>query len=239
MVASLRESAVGVRLVVDAGVWSPAHARPIEAGDSISVSGVCLTVATPPRKRGRESFSRSAETTPDPFFHLAFDVVRETLTRTTLEALGEGDRVNLESALTPMQPMGGHFVQGHVDGVGEVVEVRDDPADWRVTVRPPASLMRYLTQKGSLCIDGVSLTLAEVEGETATVALIPVTLRETTLGSLRAGSQVNLEADVLAKQAVTYLERFTQPRGEAVTMDLLRRAGFAKLTRRPRSSGGG
>ncbi len=212
----------GVRLRLDFGGWSPEGGRPIAMGDSISVSGVCLTVAALDEEE-RDRRSRLL---------VGFDVVSQTLGRTTLGGLQVGHRVNLEPAVTPTQPMGGHFVQGHVDGVGEVIEVRSDAADWRVTVRPPGEMMRYMTPQGSLCIDGVSLTLADVDADTLTVALVPTTLRETTLGDLAAGSRVNLEADIISKQVVAYLDRLRPPRdegeAEAVTMGLLERAGFTR-----------
>jgi len=180
----------GLRLEVDAAQWS--H-RPA-VGDSVSVSGCCLTVAAP-TEGGR----------------LCFDVVAETLRVTTLGALRPGDRVNLEHALRADALLGGHFVQGHVDGVGEVVEVRADPADWRVRVRPAdRALMECITRKGSIAVDGVSLTVAGVHGDSFSVALIPTTLEMTTLGALREGSRCNLETDMLAKTVVEFLRRREQ-----------------------------
>ncbi len=187
-----------------------------DAGDSVCVSGVCLTVAG---SNGRTH---------------AFDVIQETLDKSKLGAFAAGGAVNLELSVTPNQPMGGHFMQGHVDGVGEVTEVRDDEADWRVRVKPPSDLMPYMVSKGSVAIDGVSLTLSDVGDDTIEVALIPTTLEETTLKQLAVGDPVNLEADIFAKTVVATVERML-PRmiaagaeggDEALSLDQLRRAGF-------------
>jgi len=151
-------------------------------GDSISVNGVCLTVV-----------DRSDE-------HLAFDVSSETLARTSLSRLRAGDPVNLERPLTLSSRLGGHLVQGHVDGVGEVaaVERQDDGGAW-LTVGAPEGIARYLVEKGSVCVDGVSLTVAARNGSTFGVALIPHTLEATTLGTAEVGDPLNLEVDVIAK----------------------------------------
>src|SRR4051812_30077195 len=161
----------GHRLVIDAQT----HAA---AGDSIAVDGVCLTAVD-----GSQ---------------LAFDVVDETLSRTTLGALGPGDRVNLEPALRAGEPLGGHLVQGHVDGLGRVRSVGEP-----VWIDPPAELLRYCVEKGSITVDGVSLTIAALDGEGFAVALVPHTLEATTLRELAPGDAVNLEVDILAK----YVER--------------------------------
>src|SRR5262245_27467133 len=150
-------------------------------GASIAVNGACLTVV-----------ERSVD-------HLAFDLSEETVRRTSFARLREGDPVNLERALTLSTRLGGHLVQGHVDGVGEVVgfEATEDGA-W-LTVRAPASFGGSLVEKGSIGVDGVSLTIAARDGETFSVALIPHTLEVTTLGAARVGDPVNLEVDVIAK----------------------------------------
>ena len=184
----------GRRLWIDRHAWQPQHARPVVHGDSICCNGVCLTVAELDGTR------------------LAFDVITQTLNLTNLGGLGVGDRVNLEPSVTPQQPMGGHFLQGHIDARGEVVELRDDPADWRATFRltsPDPLAARSLVPRGSIAVDGVSLTIADAPEPTEhererhegrfTIALIPTTLRETTLGTLSVGDTVNLETDVLAR----------------------------------------
>ena len=169
----------GGRLVV-------ATALAAELGDSVAVDGVCLTVVE--HGGGR----------------LAFDVVPETLDRVK----PFGDRVNLEPALRAGDPLGGHYVQGHVDGIGRVVSVEPETDGVRVRVEPPAELLRYLVEKGSVAVEGVSLTVAAVDETGFEIALIPHTLAETTLASLTPGRRVNLEVDVLAK----YVERLLAAR---------------------------
>lgn len=160
-----------------------------EVGASVAVNGTCLTVV-----------ERSDA-------HLAFDLSEETLRRTGLSRLAEGDPVNLERPLSLSSRLGGHIVQGHVDGVGEVarIEADGDRGAW-LTVRSPAEVRRYLVEKGSVCVDGVSLTIAELDGDAFSVALIPHTLNVTTLGSARPGDPVNLEVDVIAKYVEALLE---------------------------------
>ncbi len=163
--------------------------RDSPVGASVAVNGVCLTVV----ERG-----------PD---HLAFDLSGETLSRTSLSRLREGDPVNLERPLTLAARLGGHLVQGHVDGVGTVEAIEPDAAGgaW-LTIRPPADLLRYVAPKGSVGVDGVSLTVAGLSDGTFLVALIPHTLAVTTLGSAKPGDPVNIEADVIAK----YVERLME-----------------------------
>jgi riboflavin synthase len=162
------------------------------AGDSVAVSGVCLTVT---------AIEDDAFTA---------DVVAETLSRTTLGELVAGDPVNLELAATPTTRLGGHLVQGHVDGVGRIVARVPGDAWELVTVRIPSPLMRYVVEKGSVAVDGVSLTVASLDGDTVTVSLIPETLRRTTLGVKDVGTAVNIEVDVLAK----HVERLLVARTE-------------------------
>ena len=157
-------------------------------GVSISVNGACLTVV--------ECSDR----------HLVFDVSEETRRRTSFSRLREGDPVNLERPLTLSSRLGGHLVQGHVDGVGEVESIeRSRDGAW-ITLRAPGSIGRYLVDKGSICVDGVSLTIAARGEETFGVALIPHTLEMTTLGSAEVGDLVNLEVDVIAKYVEALLE---------------------------------
>ncbi|MBL0922212.1 MAG: riboflavin synthase, partial [Phycisphaerales bacterium] len=158
-----------------------------------SVNGCCLTAASVEGSR------------------VWFDVVSETLSKTTLGSMVAGGRVNLEHACRADALMGGHIVQGHVDCVGEVARVQADPEDWRVVVRAPRAFMEWVSPKGSVTIEGVSLTVAalDVERDEFGVALIPVTLEQTTLGGLRAGSRVNLEGDVIAKTVVHWLRHYS------------------------------
>lgn len=188
-VRSLEPSAAGQRLFVDGRGWDY---RPA-VGDSISVCGCCLTVGEPPGEANL----------------LAFDVVSETLLKTTLGALRPGARVNLEHSATVTTLLGGHVVQGHVDGVGVVEQVRTG-ADWRLTVRPPGPLMEFMTPKGSVCLDGVSLTLAAVDPGAGLieVALIPTTLANTTLGAASVGTKCNIETDILARTIVYWMRNY-------------------------------
>jgi riboflavin synthase len=158
-----------------------------EVGDSVALDGVCLTVV------------EAGDGT------LAFDVVPETLTR----AKPFGEEVNVEPAVRAGEPLGGHYVQGHVDGVGRVRSVASDGDDRRVWIEAPPEVMRYVVEKGSIAVDGVSLTVAGLSDDAFAVALVPHTLAATTLGSLAPGDQVNLEADVLAK----YVERLLSGTG--------------------------
>lgn len=210
-VAAMTPNSFGARLLIDARHWS--H-RP-EHGDSIAVSGVCLTYAPAPG---------------DTDGMLGFDVIAETLRKTKLGDLRAGGRVNLEPCLTPSSRLGGHFVQGHVDGLGAVTAVKSGQGEHRITTRPTPELMKYIVPTGSIAIDGVSLTLAAVDVKAGTfdVALIPTTLDLTTLGDLKAGDRVNLEADVLVKSVVNYLENYAGTDRPGVTLELLKRAGFAE-----------
>lgn len=161
----------------------------IRDGESVAVNGVCLTVAD----------MRPGE--------LGFDVIPETLARTNLGLLQQGDETHVERSLRVGDRLDGHFVQGHVDGVGRLVSEVSDGAEWRLRLSAPADLAKYLTPKGSITIDGVSLTLAAVEGREFEVALIPTTLKLTALAKRPPGWLFNLECDVLAKTVVSWLER--------------------------------
>lgn len=176
-------------VVVDAPGWS--H-RPVE-GDSISINGCCLTVCLPPQEH-------------EGGVTMTFDVIPRTLEMTTLGSLAEGGEVNLESALRAGDPIGGHYVQGHVDGVGSIDSLEESGDDRRVWITPPAELGSLVQPRGSIAVDGVSLTVAETSGDRFSVALIPVTLRETTLGQLEPGCKVNLECDMLARAVARVLE---------------------------------
>ncbi|HVU76975.1 MAG TPA: riboflavin synthase [Gaiellaceae bacterium] len=180
-VASLTGSDDGVRLEIDA----PATAAEAAVGDSVAVEGVCLTVVAVGGGR------------------LSFDAVPETLSRTALRTLEPGSRVNVEPALRAGDPMGGHVVQGHVDGVGSVRSAEPEGEGRRLWFDAGPDVLRYLVEKGSIAVQGTSLTVAGVDDGGFAVALIPHTLAATTLGDLEPGAPVNLEVDVLAK----YVER--------------------------------
>lgn len=162
----------------------------VRAGDSIAVNGVCLTVV---------------DLGPDYF---TADVMEETLKRSSLDAVSAGSEVNLERAARLDSRLGGHLVQGHVDGTGEVLAIEPDAHWTAMRISLPVDLGRYVVEKGSITVDGVSLTVVSVDDEGFSVSLIPTTLAETTLGSRQVGDRVNLEVDAIAK----YVERLMQGR---------------------------
>lgn len=212
-------SPAGLRLVIRPGAWPQASA-PVKLGDSIAINGCCLTLAQPVGPDGS----------------LAFDVIPETLAKTTIGTLKPGGIVNLELSATLATVLGGHLVQGHVDGVGvfeHVTTPNHTPSqsqrgqhpepwgEWRVRIRPPEALMHYIVPKGSIAIDGVSLTIASVNApdnpaasrpDTFDIALIPTTLAKTTLGTSLAGHRCNIECDSMAKTVVHYLKHFAGAR---------------------------
>jgi len=185
-VAWQRRAGEGMDLAVDVGDL----AAGLAVGDSVSLSGCCTTVT---RLSGR-----TAE------FHLT----RESLARTWFGRIRSGDCLNLERALTPTTRMGGHFVQGHVDGVGRVEQLARRPDGTDLTVALGPELLRYCVEKGSISLDGVSLTVARLDATSVTIALIPHTMEVTTLGKLTPGTGVHVEVDVLAK----YVERLLEGR---------------------------
>lgn len=199
-VAEIQRSPSGARLVIALGSWGYNPAP----GESIAVNGCCLTVAA------WDNGARLA----------SFDVVEQTLRMTALGGLRAHDRVNLEHALRADSLLGGHFVQGHVDGVGRVLRVQANEADWRVRVAIPDGLAAYMVARGSVALDGVSLTIAQTSGAESAepwieVALIPVTRAHTTLGGWSVGSACNIEADMLVKAVVTTIGRMLPPRNGA------------------------
>ena len=185
-VASVDGDGNGIRIRLEA----PLTAGQVAIGDSVSLNGCCLTVV------------ETADGT------LAFDAVPETLARSSLDGLEAGSELNVESALRAGDPLGGHYVQGHVDGVGTVRSVEPEGDGRRIWFDVPPDVLRYCVEKGSVAVDGVSLTIAGLDENGFAVALIPHTLSATTLGTLEPGARVNLEADVLAK----YVERLVEVR---------------------------
>jgi riboflavin synthase len=181
-VTAMAEKGGDLELAIDAAALDPAR---IAIGDSISVQGVCLTV------------TRMAD---GGFFA---DVSRETLAKTTLGTLAQGSRVNLEPSLRAGDALGGHWVSGHVDAVGRLKTQVQDARSWRLEFELPAQLMRFVAPKGSICINGVSLTVNHVEGRRFDVNIIPHTRQVTTLGDLKTDDGVNIEIDVIAR----YLDR--------------------------------
>ncbi|MDX6508779.1 MAG: riboflavin synthase [Gaiellaceae bacterium] len=185
-VASVEGDGNGIRIRLEA----PLTAGEAAIGDSVSLNGCCLTVV------------ETADGT------LAFDAVPETLARSSLEGLEAGSELNVESAVRAGDPLGGHYVQGHVDAVGTVRSVDREGEGLRIWLDTPPDVLRYCVEKGSVAVDGVSLTIAGLDESGFAVALIPHTLSATTLGRLVRGARVNLEADVLAK----YVERLVEVR---------------------------
>jgi riboflavin synthase len=175
----------GRRLIVEA----PTTAAETVIGDSVSIGGVCLTATDVLDGR------------------VTFDAVPETLSRTTLGRVEIGDEINVEPALRAGEPLGGHYVQGHVDGVARVRALDREGDSLRVTIEAAPELLRYCVEKGSVAVQGVSLTIAELHDDAFAVALVPHTLEVTTLGTIAIGDELNVEVDVLAK----YVERLVAP----------------------------
>jgi riboflavin synthase len=209
-VQSVSRRPTGARLVVTA----PELTRPIANGASIAVNGVCLTVVASDESR------------------IEFDVVPETLGRTTMADLGTGSRVNLEPSLRAGDRMDGHIVQGHIDGTATIKNIATGTQGQLWTFQAGGEIMPYVIPKGSIAIDGISLTIARVgEDDTFAIALIPTTLRMTTLGHARTGDRVNVETDILARTVVNTLRRITTssqsaPTTSGLTVDMLREQGW-------------
>lgn len=182
----------------------------VELGDSIAVNGVCLT---------------AVELPGDGF---AADVSNETLSLTSLGQLKPGSRVNLEKALTLQTRLGGHLVSGHVDGLAEVIERRDDARSVRFRIRSPQELARYIAHKGSITVDGTSLTVNAVEGDVFELNIVPHTLQETIMSEYRPGRRVNLEVDLVARYLERLLlgEKAADPENKGVDLQMLAKAGF-------------
>jgi len=184
-IAAIESGEQDIRLCIESGKLP---LEGVSLGDSIATSGVCLTVT---------------ELTGEGYWA---DVSPESLSLTTLGTKAIGDSVNLETSLTLSTPLGGHLVSGHVDGVGHVDDIIEDARFWRVRIAAPESLARYVAMKGSICVDGTSLTVNQVEGCHFELTIIPQTWEETVFSEYRVGSPVNLEVDVIAR----YLERLMQ-----------------------------
>lgn len=179
----------------------------IQPGDSINIDGACLTVT---EKIGKI---------------ISFDLSQETLGRTTLGNLKEGDRVNFERALRLSDRLGGHIVTGHIDGVGVIIDKRWEGRFLNLTIRIPDSISKYVVSKGAIAIDGISLTVNEVKGDEIQLAIIPFTIQKTTLGMKNIGEKVNLEADILAKYIEGLLSKGNQNK-KGLTLSFLIEHGF-------------
>lgn len=208
-VASLRPSGTGSSLALRAGE----SAAGVEIGDSIAINGVCLTVT---------SINSGI---------LSFDVSSETLRSTGLGSLKPGHRVNIELALRADGRLGGHFVSGHVDAVGIIRHMDKDGEAWSIGIDAPAEVLKYLVDKGSVTVDGVSLTVVKVYEDHFTLVIIPHTAMITTIGTRKPGDGVNLEADIIGKYVFTFLNRAAADDSDKAQgqnlMDALRRGGFA------------
>lgn len=208
-IASMENRGGDLRLGINTGKLPLDDVQP---GDSIAVSGVCLTAV---------DLSSTG---------FVADVSGETLGLTTLGRLAVDDRVNLEKALTLATRLGGHLVSGHVDGIGEITDRRADARSVRFTIRAPDALARYIAMKGSICVDGISLTVNAVDGATFELNIVPHTLAETTMQDFQPGTRVNLEVDLVAR----YLERLLLGDAAAkpgnspgITRELLENCGFS------------
>jgi riboflavin synthase len=203
-IESLEIGPQGSRLRVHAGPL----AASLHVSDSIAVNGCCLTVV----ELSGELF--------------AADLSSETLRRTAFAEMKAGARVNLERPLTAGKELGGHFMQGHVDGVGRIGRLAPDGANWWLGVRLPRELGRYVAMKGSIAIDGISLTVANIAADTVEAAIIPFTYSNTNLQALGIGDAVNIEADILAKYVERLLETRTGAAASALTLERLAQEGF-------------
>ena len=208
-VAELQQRGGDVRLRVLTGKMDLAD---VAQGDSIAVNGVCLT---------------AVELSGDGF---VADVSRETLSLTSLGQLKSGSRVNLEKALTLATRLGGHLVSGHVDGLGTVIERHDDARSVRFTIEAPQELARYIAHKGSITVDGTSLTVNAVDGQRFELNIVPHTLQETIMDSYAAGQRVNLEVDLVARHLERLLlgDKAAQPGEAGVDLAMLARTGFIR-----------
>ncbi|MEE9396237.1 MAG: riboflavin synthase [Methylococcales bacterium] len=206
LIAAIDEKSGDCRLTVDTG---DLPLNTVELGDSIAVNGVCLTVVSLEKQ------------------HFCADVSRESLSRTTLRNASLQTPVNLELALTPSTRMGGHIVSGHVDGVAKVVSKQEDARSVRFEIEVPDNISKYIAEKGSICIDGISLTVNSVNGNTFDVNIVPHTLKVTTMGQMTVGYPVNIEVDLIAR----HLERLLLGDQAAqvdsrITNELLAKSGY-------------
>ena len=206
-IAALEPKGQDVRVRVQTGKLDLSD---VHLGDSIAVNGVCLT---------------AVELPGDGFWA---DVSGETLSRTTFADLQKGSQANLEKALTPTTRLGGHLVSGHVDGIGEIISRKTDGRSERFVIRAPDALARYIAEKGSICVDGISLTVNDISGAEFELNIVPHTLGETTMSEFKPGTRVNLEVDIIAR----YLERLllgdkaADKQGGGISLEKLQEYGF-------------
>jgi len=187
----------------------PPHLTEVQLGDSININGVCLTVA----QKGQQS--------------IELDLSKETLQRTALGELNQGDQVNLERALRLSDRLGGHIVTGHIDGIGVIVERKRERDFLQLGIRIPESVSKYVVQKGSIAVDGISLTVNEYQGAEIQLTLIPYTIEKTTLVDKKVGDRLNVEADILGKYVEKLLAR-EDKKSEEMNLSFLKEHGFIK-----------
>ena len=200
-ITALQPKGGDLKLVINAGKLDCGD---VKLGDSIAINGVCLTVVDMDNQQ------------------LSFDVSQETITRSSLAQLKTGSQVNLEKALAVGERLGGHFVSGHVDGLGQIDSIKEFARSWQIAVNVPSELQRYIAEKGSICIDGASLTVNKVTAKGFEVNIIPHTLQETIIKDYKVSSKVNLEVDLIAR----YLERLLPAQESKLTPDFLKQHGY-------------
>jgi len=182
----------------------------VQLGDSIAVNGVCLTAIEFDEK------------------HFAADVSNETINLTSLKDLATGSEVNLEKALLPTTRLGGHLVSGHVDGLGEVISIKEESRSIQLIIRAPQELKHYIAMKGSICIDGISLTVNKITNTDFEINIVPHTQQQTIIKNYKSGTKVNLEVDLIARYLERLLTKQEVETGEGVTLESLAKAGFIK-----------
>jgi len=180
----------------------------VQLGDSIAVNGVCLTAI---------EFDKT---------HFVADVSNETITLTSLKGLSPGSEVNLEKALLPTTRLGGHLVSGHVDGLGEVVSIKEESRSIQLILRSPDELKHYIAMKGSICIDGTSLTVNKVTNNDFEINIVPHTQQQTIIKNYKPGTKVNLEVDLIARYLERLLTKQDENTGSGITLESLAKAGF-------------
>ena len=180
----------------------------VQLGDSIAVNGVCLTAIAFDDK------------------HFEADVSNETITLTSLKSLTAGSEVNLEKALLPTTRLGGHLVSGHVDGLGEVLAIKEESRSIQVIIRAPVALKHYIAMKGSICIDGTSLTVNKISNTDFELNIVPHTQQQTIIKNYRVGTKVNLEVDLIARYLERLLSKEDTATGDGITLETLAKAGF-------------
>ena len=196
-----------IRLHVDVGTLDMGD---VQLGDSIAVNGVCLTAVEFDKK------------------HFVADVSNETITLTSLKGLSPGSEVNLEKALLPTTRLGGHLVSGHVDGLGEVVSIKEESRSIRLIIRSPDDLKHYIAMKGSICIDGTSLTVNKITDSDFEINIVPHTQQQTIIKNYKPGAKVNLEVDLIARYLERLLMKQDDNAGSGITLESLAKAGFVR-----------